>query len=171
MSTTPILKSTGTSLEDLDNSVDRYRELTYPAPALVPADTFDIEDRASTILELATRLAAIRDHAARLLEAEGPAGDLARKIEAIAMPQFTPAADVVAALHAGDELVSEKKVYGAIGLRHVSHCSVDHEKEAFVISSYIVDTYDGSAHPLLADEDADDAAIRVSLRGETRKAA
>ncbi|MDJ0354465.1 hypothetical protein [Pseudarthrobacter sp. PH31-O2] len=124
-----ILSSVDASRPDLDATVKQFREMGA-AMELVLADHFDVEDLATGVEQLAARLANIRDVLASHLGSVGAAGDLARTIDAIALPAGEePAIALVEAGFTGDQdytfSITERRLYGHPDLRHVFRYGLD----------------------------------------------
>lgn len=152
-----VLAAAGTSRDELDIIVSQNRGLTENME-LVLASHFPVEDLAAGIEQLGSRLAVLVDLAQAHLEDEGPAGDLARAIAAVAAADVRNGKELVRA-HLGlpsDDaaqrpILGDFAVYGHPDLRLVSHSVLDHGKRAFVHARCLVHLSTGEITELPED--------------------
>lgn len=159
-----VLAAAGTSRDELDSIVSQNRGLADNME-LVLASHFPVEDLAAEIEQLGSRLAAAVDLASGHLEDEGPAGELARAITALAAVRVSAAKELVRA-HLGlpgedsphHPILGDFAVYGHPDIRLVSHSVLDHGRRAFVHTRYLVHLSTGEI-----TEMPEDAAVHDRL--------
>lgn len=166
MSIDQILKSIGEDQADLNSQVAQHRQMSA-ACEMVLADHWDVEEYASSIENLASRLQTIRDLVAGHLGHPSPIGELADAIEEIALPTSGSASEVLRT-HLGLTeptpegnrlLLSDKAIYGHPGLRFATHAELNQSYRSMVYNSYIVNPATGAVGPI-QDEETAEAAIQ-----------
>lgn len=178
MTADQILASVDLPAAELDRTVAEFLDMSSRME-MVLADHFDLDSIAAGAEVLAYRLQSIRDAVAPMLEAEGYAGDLARSIEALALPKD----NVIAAVmdHAGlagkarsnDDFpftLGPSPVYGHPTIRQVSVLDIDPATGHLHRSHYVIDTATGTIGGMGEHEVQASAASRLGTGAESSAA-
>jgi hypothetical protein len=178
MTAEQILASVDLPSAELDRTVAEFLDMSSRMEVVL-ADHFDLDAIAAGAEVLAHRLQSIRDVVAPMLEAEGYAGDLARAIEGLALPQD----DVLGAVmdHAGltgkarsnDDFpftLGPSPVYGHPTIRQVSVLDLDPANGRINRSHYVIDTATGTIGGMGEHEVQASAASRLGAGAESSAA-
>lgn len=163
-----ILSSVDACRPDLDATVKQFREMGA-AMELVLADHFGVEDLAIGVEQFAARLASIRSVLTPHLGSGTAAGDLARTIDAIALPAETePAITLVEAGFTGDQdytfSITERRLYGHPDLRHVYRYGFDPVAGSRTHADYLVHLPSGAVFEVPEKDTVFTAADALSAR-------
>ncbi|QOT19599.1 hypothetical protein [Paenarthrobacter sp. YJN-5] len=147
-----ILGTAGLDRADLTATVDEHRSMSMNQE-IVPASHFPVEDLASGIEQLGTRLHRILALTQDFLGRDDEAGALARHINSTALTDVTGVKeslrkylDLPAVNPDGSApLLSDVPLYGYPDLRCVTHGILDHTRRTFVRNHYLVSVSSGEA--------------------------
>lgn len=162
-----ILKSAGQDRDEMNGMVKQHREFSARSE-MVLADHWDVEDLLCSIDDLATRIQAIRELAARIPDDGSKVSQLALAIEEKALPTHRTASEVLKS-HLGltdptpsghKLLISDKPIYGHPRLRWVTHAEISDAHRAMLYSSYLVNPATGAVQEVEANETVEDAIAR-----------